>query len=133
MGIALRLLKDDEWISPYSSGAPTLSTPTGCSHSRIGARSRRCCARAASSWGGWSRPRARSKRCEAAAEAPAAFLLRHRHGDWGELDTFDREENDLALRCGGRLLSAYRTRLGEQLWVITEADRSATTLLLPEE
>ena len=65
----------------------------------------------------------------AAAEEPVAFLLRHRRGDWGELDPFDRKQNELALRHGGRLLSAYRTRLG----AITEAYRSATTLLLPQE
>ncbi len=51
----------------------------------------------------------------------------------GELDEFDREQNELALQHGSRLLSAYATRLDEKLWVITEADRSATTLLLPSE
>ncbi len=64
---------------------------------------------------------------------PAEFLLRHKHGDWGELDPEDRRENERALRAGSRLLSAYRTRAGEKLWVITEWDRSATTVLLPEE
>lgn len=68
-----------------------------------------------------------------AGHIPPEFLLRHQHGDWGDLDEFDREQNELALMHGSRLLSAYATRLSEKLWVITEADRSATTLLLPEE
>ncbi|HEU5432513.1 MAG TPA: hypothetical protein VFU81_12670, partial [Thermomicrobiales bacterium] len=69
----------------------------------------------------------------AARQLPAEFLLRHHHGDWGELDPEDRRENERALRLGGRLLSAYRTRLDAKLWIITEGDRSATTLLRPEE
>ena len=62
--------------------------------------------------------------------APPEFLLRHKHGDWGELDADDKRANDDALRSGGRLLSAYSTRLHAKLWIITEWDRSATTLLL---
>ena len=69
----------------------------------------------------------------AAGHIPPEFLLRHKHGDWGELDPEDRKVNEQALRSGQRLLSAYRTRLDERLWVITEWDRSVTTLLLPEE
>jgi hypothetical protein len=69
----------------------------------------------------------------AAQQIPPEFLLRHVHGDWGELCAEDRRENERALRAGHRLLSAYRTRAESKLWVITEADRSATTLLLPEE
>jgi hypothetical protein len=69
----------------------------------------------------------------AAAQLPAEFLLRHRHGDWGDLDPEDRRANERALRLGDRLLSSYRTRLDAKLWIITEWDRSATTLLLPEE
>lgn len=68
-----------------------------------------------------------------AGHIPPEFLLRHQHGDWGDLDAFDQQQNELALRHGNRLLSAYHTRLAAKLWVITEADRSATTLLLPEE
>ncbi len=64
---------------------------------------------------------------------PAEFLLRHKHGDWGELPEEVAWENERALREGGRLFSAYDTRAGARLWVITEWDRSATTLLLPEE
>lgn len=73
---------------------------------------------------------------EAMAEGgdiPAEFLIRHKHGDWGDLDEHDRRENERSLRSGYRLLSAYRTRTKEQLFVITEADRRSTTLLLPEE
>lgn len=68
-----------------------------------------------------------------AGQSPWEFLRRHQAGDWGELCEEDKEENELSLREGFRLLSAYTTRKGVKLWVITEADRSATTLLLPEE
>jgi hypothetical protein len=70
---------------------------------------------------------------EEAGHHPVEFLLRHKRGDWGELDPEDIRENERALRQGSRLLSAYSTRLQDRLWVITEWDRSATTLLLPEE
>jgi hypothetical protein len=53
--------------------------------------------------------------------------------DWGELSEDDIAENELSLEEGFRLLSNYRTGKGQQLWVITEADRSATTILLPSE
>ncbi len=62
-----------------------------------------------------------------------ASVCRHATGDWGELDPHDREENDFSLRSGYRLLSAYRTNSGLKFWIITEADRSTTTILLPEE
>jgi hypothetical protein len=68
-----------------------------------------------------------------AGQMPHEFLARHARGDWGELEPGDRRENDLSLKKGFRLLSAYKTSLGERLWVITEADRSATTILLPSE
>jgi len=61
------------------------------------------------------------------------FLARHVSGDWGELAKEDKEENQLSLEKGFRLLSSYRTSSGDKIWVITEADRSHTTLLLPEE
>jgi len=64
---------------------------------------------------------------------PIEFLRRHVVGDWGELDASDRAENELSLRQGFRLLSAYRLKDGTRLWIITEADRSVTTLLLPSE
>ena len=61
------------------------------------------------------------------------FLSRHVRGDWGELPKEDKDENQLSLDKGFRLLSSYRTTSGDKLWVITEADRSHTTLLLPDE
>ncbi len=70
---------------------------------------------------------------EEAQQRPKEFLSRHQRGDWGELDPQDRQENEFSLQHGFRLLSAYRTNKGVQLWVITEADRSVTTLLLPKE
>lgn len=70
---------------------------------------------------------------EAAGDYPYLFLLRHVTGDWGELDAHDKQANEHALQHGSRLLSAYLTSHGVKFWIITEADRSATTLLLPEE
>jgi len=70
---------------------------------------------------------------EAAGQTPDAFLSRHVRGDWGDMDDHDRQANERALVQGARLLSAYRTARDVRLWVITEADRSATTLLLPGE
>jgi hypothetical protein len=63
------------------------------------------------------------------------FLARHVHGDRGELDEEDRKKNQLSLKRGFRLLSSYRTSSGDKTkaWAITEADRSVTTTLLPEE
>jgi hypothetical protein len=69
----------------------------------------------------------------AGGHIPPEFLLRHKHGDWGEVDAEDQRANERALLVGSRLLSAYRTRLDDRLWVITEADRSVTTLLVPED
>ena len=66
-------------------------------------------------------------------EEPGTFLTRHASGDWGGLSEEDRKENEFSLLHGFRLLSSYRLRNGVKLWAITEADRSATTLLLPEE
>lgn len=61
-----------------------------------------------------------------------ALLKRHAAGDWGDLGAFDRRENDRALRTGERLFSAYETPAG-RCWIITEASREVTTILLPEE
>jgi hypothetical protein len=69
-----------------------------------------------------------------AGQTELEFLRRHMSGDWGsELSAEDIQENELSLKKGHRLLSAYRTDKGQKLWIITEADRSATTLLLPDE
>lgn len=61
------------------------------------------------------------------------FLAKHQSGDWGELCEEDKKENELSLKEGFRILSAYKTSKGENLWCITEADRSVTTILLPCE
>jgi hypothetical protein len=73
-----------------------------------------------------------------AKQQPIEFLQRHAHGDWGDLCEEDGQANEYALIDGSRLLSTYRTSLGEKLWVITEAvddsgKRAATTILLPRE
>ena len=62
----------------------------------------------------------------------SAFLQRHLSGDWGDLCPEDKVENDISLANGYRLLSSYNTAFGK-LWIITEADRSVTTFLTPEE
>jgi hypothetical protein len=63
---------------------------------------------------------------------PFDLLARHATGDWGALCAFDRRQNEIALREGYRVLSSYPVG-EERVWVITEADRSVTTILLPEE
>jgi len=70
---------------------------------------------------------------EASHQNPAEFLARHARGDWGELSADDIAENEFSLKNGFRLLSSYATANGQKLWVITEEDRSLTTLLLPDE
>ncbi len=70
---------------------------------------------------------------QSTGESIQPFLTRHLRGDWGDLDTHDQRENEYSLRHGLRLLSAYALRDGTKIWVITEADRSATTILLPDE
>ena len=61
------------------------------------------------------------------------FLLRHASGDWGELSRTDRRQNELAVVHGERILSVYHTHGGCCLWIITEADRSATTIVVPND
>jgi hypothetical protein len=68
-----------------------------------------------------------------AGQEPLTFLKRHQHGDWGELDPEDAAENVRSVKEGLRILSSYRLANGEKLWLITEWDRSVSTLLLPEE
>ena len=63
----------------------------------------------------------------------SAALRRHARGDWGEVPPEDKAENELSLKEGFRLLSAYTDRKGNKFWIITEADRSVTTVLLPED
>ncbi len=72
------------------------------------------------------------KLLEDAEEDLHLLLARHRSGDWGELDDHDCRENELSLRHSWRVLSSYPVG-GGKVWIITEADRSCTTILLPEE
>lgn len=59
-------------------------------------------------------------------------LERHKAGDWGDITVEDKIENNLAVQQGFRVMSVYRIQ-GEAVWILTEADRSSTTVLLPEE
>jgi hypothetical protein len=68
-----------------------------------------------------------------AGQQPGEFLTRHLNREWGDIPDEDRLENEYSLEHGFRLLSAYKTNAGDRLWIITEADRSVTTILLPEE
>jgi hypothetical protein len=71
---------------------------------------------------------------DAAGQRHFEFLERHSKGDWGDLNEHDRELNNKALAVGaGRILSSYMTKLGVKVWVITEADRSSTCVLLPSD
>jgi len=70
---------------------------------------------------------------ELSREEISGALSRHASGDWGDLCKSDKKENEFALKEGFRILSAYKSGKGKKFWVITEADRSATTVLLPEE
>lgn len=69
----------------------------------------------------------------ASGQTPQGFLRRHVAGDWGDVSAADAQVNDESLSGGGRLMSSYCTSSGTKIWLITEADRSVTTLLLPEE
>lgn len=64
---------------------------------------------------------------------PNEFLDRHLHADWGDMCNEDKAENELSVKEGFRIFSSYNLSEEEKLWLITEADRSATTFLLPWE
>jgi len=70
---------------------------------------------------------------EGSKETPELYLARHGAGDWGTVCADDAALNDQALIDGDRVLSAYELGDKTRLWIITECDRSVTTLLLPEE
>jgi len=70
---------------------------------------------------------------EQAADDYSPFLDRHQAGDWGEIEPEDRGVNEEALKEGARIFSVYRLSDGGKVWIITEADRSSTCILLPEE
>lgn len=69
----------------------------------------------------------------ASGQSASTFLQRHARGDWGDLCPEDQQANQRALERGGRILSAYTLANSHRLYIITEADRSVTTLLLPSE
>ncbi|MCC6426029.1 MAG: hypothetical protein IT435_04340 [Phycisphaerales bacterium] len=60
-------------------------------------------------------------------------LERHESGDWGDVCASDEHANEVAMNEGGRLLSVYHDRQGTKFWIITERDRSSTTIMLPED
>lgn len=64
---------------------------------------------------------------------PLTLIYRHATGDWGDLSTDDQQQNLLAIRSGLRIFSSYKLSTSTKIWIITEADRSSTTLLLPED
>ena len=68
-----------------------------------------------------------------ACQAPMEFLSRHVAGDWGQVDKADAAENELSIKEGFRILSVYTLKSGTRIWIITEADRSSTCVLLPSE
>jgi hypothetical protein len=68
-----------------------------------------------------------------AGQSALEFFRRHQSGDWGEVCDEDKRENEFSLSHGFRILSAYCTKAGEKIWIITEADRSVTTILLLSE
>jgi hypothetical protein len=68
-----------------------------------------------------------------AGQDASQFLSRHQAGDWSEMSEEDKRENEFSVDKDLRIFSAYHTSKGEKIWVVTEADRSATTILLPQE
>ena len=79
------------------------------------------------------RPAGRLALPPGAGENPAELLARHENGDWGVMPPADAKENDFSVKHGFRILSSYAVgRAGERVWIITEADRSSTCILLPE-
>jgi hypothetical protein len=81
----------------------------------------------------FSTPGAEEALAEASEDA-AIYLALHHSGDWGDVSESDKKENELSLKKGFRIVSAYiLPNTGEKIWIITEADRSSTTILLPSE
>ena len=66
-------------------------------------------------------------------QAPFELVKRHVNHDWGDVSDEDKQENDFSVTHGFRILSAYQLKDSTRIWIITEADRSATTILLPSE
>ncbi len=70
---------------------------------------------------------------EEACQLPNEFLVKHQKGEWGLVSEDAVKENDLSVKEGFQILSAYKPSKHEKIWIITEANRESTTLLLPEE
>lgn len=70
---------------------------------------------------------------EACGKQPFHYLAKHVSGDWGDTCAEDCKTNEQALQSGARIMSAYTLPDGEKIWIITEADRSSTTILMPSE
>ncbi len=64
---------------------------------------------------------------------PSTLLARHQAGDWGDIDPEDKGLNEMSVQNGSRILSVYQVRPDQAVWVLTEAGRHATTILLPQE
>jgi hypothetical protein len=77
-------------------------------------------------------PRA-SRALDKAGQSPDEFLARHESGDWGDVGSAESRENEVSLCKGFRVFSIYPLSSGAMIWIITQPDRSATTVLLPEE
>ena len=73
------------------------------------------------------------KALQEAGETPLLLLRRHQIGDWGDVPPEDAQENELSVAQGFRILSAYTLTTAVKIWLLTEADRSVTTVLLPQE
>jgi hypothetical protein len=70
---------------------------------------------------------------EESNQSASEFLAKHSTGNWGDVCKEDAEENDFSVKKGFRILSVYKTDKGEKIWIISEANRESTTILLPEE
>lgn len=73
------------------------------------------------------------EKLEADGQKPAELLARHLSGDWGDVSQEDCQANDNAIAQGARIQSVYRLGDGAKIWIVTEADRSSTCVLLPDE
>ena len=73
------------------------------------------------------------KALEESNQLPNEFLAKHQKGNWGDICEDDKKENELSVKAGFRILSTYKTAKDVKIWIITEADRSSTTVLLPSE
>jgi len=83
--------------------------------------------------GFWRPPGGANHACAAGLTTPPHLFARHWTGDWGEISPEDHGLNEDAIRDGARIFSVYHLEGGGRVWVITEAGRHATTLLLPSE